>query len=221
MNIDCEGDGYYLFKQENKPPKQVRQMIEKYGNWQIRDMYICRTPIVGIIFKILNIVSFGTAEKYLKNKDYDNLYHLYSIVTIESNFKIVYLLIEKNEVVKIQEVKSSYMNDQLQKAGTICVKINFPQYLTLGKLGEQAIQYNEKNSDKQFWVYNAKNNNCQVFILNLIHGNNLKCADCGSDKDLIKFVKQDVDDLLIRPIWGLVNEITDAASAFNRILYGV
>ena len=47
-------------------PKDINNMLEKYGNWTIRKMRIVRKPLNGIIEKLANIVTKGDFEKRKK-----------------------------------------------------------------------------------------------------------------------------------------------------------
>lgn len=193
------------------PSPKVRDITKKYKDWKIIDYSICRIPLTSKIEAVLNLVTLGHIHEDLKERDYDNLYHLFMLVKIISpdGSKTKRILLEKNEIVEVTEKIPSLKTSK-------CIPVEGPS-ISIGELLLNGEDFQGKN---KFWLYDARNNNCQVFIMSLVNGNKLRCTDCGTMDDLRNFVKQDVEDLLVKPLWSLAKGLTNTAHAFNIILYG-
>ena len=76
-------------------PSSHQRIINKYGEYRIKNIRVGRTPLPSIITKILNVVSLGAYNKLLKESPYDKLFHLFVVITL-SNGTVVKILLEKN-----------------------------------------------------------------------------------------------------------------------------
>lgn len=178
-------------------PPAVRNFLEVHGNDKISSIIVCRKPILKVIDTFLNILSLGQVNENKKKFNYDDLFHLYALVTING----VPYKFEKNHVVEI--TKSG-----VQAAD--CKVVNLNKSLTV----KEFIDNGEKYQKYGFWLYNPANNNCQVFIESLLKGNNL------STPDLIKFIKQDAINVLTHTTGKLGEYITNILGRFDILLYG-
>lgn len=155
-------------------PDALESGLEMYGDETIKNVLICRKPIQSAISAVLSVATGGDLEKTLKNKNYDDLYHLSMFLTTTSGqrFKL-----EKNQRINF-EVNAKEQGDCefIEKE----VNIKFKDFIdkTIKRMGIQ-----------RFNSYSAQSNNCQDFLLNLLKANNL------SNPKIETFIKQDVQDL--------------------------
>ena len=66
----------------NDYPIEQQRIIDKYGEKQITNIKIGRTPLPSILTKILNVVSLGAFNKIIQRIPYDDLFHLFCILTL-------------------------------------------------------------------------------------------------------------------------------------------
>jgi hypothetical protein len=148
----------------------IQMLLKLYGFYPIIDIKIYRQPIQTFLKKTLNILSFGLFEKNVKS-NYDNVYHLYMVVTL-SNGK--FIKIEKNQRINIQRINP--INDPIENIRVdIKDKINI-NYL----LDNTKIQMKDN-----YFIYTTDKYNCQNFILNILSSNNLL------NEKLYNFIYQD------------------------------
>ena len=80
-------------------PPAVRNLIKQYGDINITAVTVCRTPVIGIIQKLMNFLSFGLLKERLKKYNYDQLYHLYMVIKLSNG---ITLRLEKNHVINME-----------------------------------------------------------------------------------------------------------------------
>ena len=77
-------------------------MLKKYWDYNIIGIIIEKSPIISAIDTALNLISFGKWAEAKKKYNYDDLYHLYLIITLDlRNGKTKRLLLEKNQSINI------------------------------------------------------------------------------------------------------------------------
>jgi len=187
---------------ENFPPK-VRKIIKDNGDKKIKALIVGRTPVNSTIQTLLNVVTLGQLKQKEKEMGYDNLYHLFMIVELDSGTNI---LVEKNSVVNMKKVSKSYGgNDK------IVIPVN--KDITFGDMIDNAV----KAVGKSIYLYDAVNNNCQVFINNLLKNSGLGVAEAN------KFILQDIEDVLsTSPKYTTIiaKLATDASAKVDRLVNG-
>jgi len=112
---------------------------KKHNDKKIIGMSINRTPIV-IPKTVLQTIGINT-----KNKDYDDLYHLFMIITFEDNKQIT---VEKNEVIKLSATKS-------RGSSTETILVNNVPKTTLNEL----LKNTETKMGSTYHRYSARDNN--------------------------------------------------------------
>lgn len=175
-------------------PKNVKQAIKKYGNWRFHYVgsRFARKPIQDAILKLGNSASLGALKSKMNELGYDNIYHLYSylkFVNPEANGGYVWLHIEKNEKVMVQQVSDQEVikdkkNDLVDHMFIQPVKRNFEQK-TLKELFDDA---EKRVGAERLWRYDISSNNCQRFILDFI-------PEVYVTPKTEKWIRQDVDAL--------------------------
>ena len=192
----------FLFFPSSKMPDKSQKIFEKYKSNIIKKIEVYREPIQKNIQTFFNLISLGKYNEAKKNGNYDDLYHLYMILTLDNNKKV---LIEKNENV--------YIRDEYDK-NPDTEKIDID--LDNKNIDLDTLLYNtEKSIGKfKFYQYNAKTNNCQDFLINIFKSNNL------DKKEYNDFIKQDLNYLFSKlPSWAdkFTSLITDLRGKISEI----
>ena len=167
--------GFFQGKRLNYRP-QDREFLGKYGNETIKEVYVLRTPLDGILDKVMSLISLGKFDKMKAEYNYTDYYHLFVVVRLSDG---VFVRIEKNQTI---ELKVLGAKPKVEESMDV-----FPrQEITLNELLNNA----EKLMGKEaYFVYDPKHNNCQVFVKSLLEANGMLTSD------LEDFVMQDVSSL--------------------------
>lgn len=183
-------------------PPNVRNFLIKYGYYYITDIKVCRQPIDAAIEYVLNLITIGQFNKNKKKIGYDDLYHLYLILTIQNTEdELIKIKIEKNHVVEI--TKNNIKDDK-------CIDVPLKNYIFVKNFFENGNKY----QGSSFWLYDARDNNCQIFVNSLFEGNNL------NNEKIKNYVLQDVSSLLSNKIHSISKKITDIAGISDIIRHG-
>lgn len=183
-----EGAGIFdLFK---KPIKAVKEFfsprqgfnntttknLNAFGNIEVKSLTIVRTPIMGILDKALNLISFGKWATLKKEYGHDKLFHLALIANLGNKN----LVIEKNEVIN---VNTSYKMGK--ESETMDVDLKGKKFTINQMLDATKSLMGEKN----FYSYDGLKNNCQTFIKSCLMSMGLYDAEENN------FVFQDLSEL--------------------------
>lgn len=188
-------------------PVEQQRIINKYGEKIIKNIKIGRTPLPSILTKIINMVSLGAFNKLVDKSPYDDLFHLFCILTLD-NGAIVNILLEKNEQINMKVVT----NYNPKNAEYIEVS-RVPSNLTLNDLlnGSRRIQ------GSKFFKYNSASNNCQDFLIAVLKGSSML------NDSLSKFIKQDVKSIFkTLPITQkIINVLTNLGGTVDIVKKGL
>lgn len=202
------GDGIFdaiktVFSGRSDYPNDQKQLIQKYGDKNINNILIGRTPLPSLINNAINIATLGSFQKTLNRSPYDKLYHLFAILTLEDNTKI---LIEKNQAINMKVVGN------YNPPKTDYITVNVTHQVNFGKLLENTKQA----LGGKYFIYNAQTNNCQDFILNMLRSNNLLTQDATN------FIKQDIETLFkkFNNASTVMNTFTNIGTAADIMMKG-
>jgi hypothetical protein len=148
-------------------PFSFREMLKKIGNENITSLVIIRAPISNSLMSVMNAFTGFQLKEKIKQSPYDSLFHLK--LRINGKYDL-----EKEEVPQLRPCKNVAEQETMSIGSFNSTTIN--QFI------ENAIKH---MSMKQFLHYNGSNNNCQVFVLNILHGNGIHNSQCD------EFIKQD------------------------------
>jgi hypothetical protein len=141
---------------------QSKKTLGQYGDWRVINMYIQRKPIMGILDKFFNVLTFGKFEE-LKNKyGYDKLFHLQLGMQLWKDGQFKKVVAEKNETVDITEAPMTHNPEGVE---TLRVIIPAGKVFTLNDIINQTRQ---RVGDYNFFSYDPFTNNCQFFIKYLL-----------------------------------------------------
>jgi len=178
--------------------KAVRDVLEKYGNMPITEIKICRSPVSQGVKTALDVVSLGAFKKRLERQAYDNVYHLFALITVQDG---TVLCLDKQSQVTLVVGSKSYKDS-----------INVPPpFTTLNTMLSNTKQEMGNNS---FFGYNAKTNNCQGFLWNFLESNG------KPSPELRAFVMQDVNQLFDKDLESFSKFITDLGSKISTLQFG-
>ncbi len=201
----------------NIEPPQWRNFINQYGNAEIKNLFVFKQPIQRILTDIFNIISFGKLNQAKTKYGYDELVHTFFI--FDTSMGVI--LMEKNQVLNIHLLTQEEIN-KLKEIPNIQIdtnrKISHQDFLrdpvfTLNVFIEKGKKY----MDQDFVHYNMRTNNCQVFIRDMLIGNDLW------EPRYMDFVIQNANEIfneLPQLYNDLVNGLTNSAAFFDYLIYG-
>jgi hypothetical protein len=137
-----------------------KRTIDQYGDLPIKQLFIMRTPIMGVLNTVINYISLGKWNELKQQYGFDKLFHLSLVAKLEGGKHII---MEKNEVVNVSP-EFSFGKD----SETYDIELNKP--LTIRQILETA---RIKVGDNTFFSYDPFKNNCQFFIRYLLEGQDL------------------------------------------------
>ena len=190
-----------LFKRQNYPPK-VRDLLLKFARFNVTQCEVQRAPIQQAVASVLDIITLGKLTRNKKKLHYDDIFHLFMVVTLDDPEK-TRLLIEKNQVISIVVYKP--------RADAAVMKVTMPKPILLLEMLENTRQM----MGKKYFMYDPIQNNCQDYIMAILDSNKLDTPE------LRTFVKQDAPKLLeSRLLQDSARTLTDLAAVWDRIYHG-
>ena len=179
---------------------QDRDLLAKYGNEAIKEVYVMRTPIDDILDKVMSIISLGKFDTMKAENNYTDYYHLFVVVESSNG---AFVRVEKNQTIGLKVLAS-----KPRAEGEM--KVNAGEKVTLNEL----LNNTEKLMGKEkYFVYDPKNNNCQVFVKALLEANGM------FTNDLEGFVMQDVSSLP-RFTHSIARAVTDLGHKVDILVNG-
>lgn len=224
----------------------IRKWLKENGNKKIKNIAVCRTPVESYIRNTLNIISLGKFNKNLKTLNYDDIFHLYLLISLEDGQQYI---LEKNEV--IQKTKVDY-KVQMKRKNQVCMKIplkknirekivrkqnprrKFTGQLTFGQSNTRTSYINKtyiinitlqqlmdrasNNRGKSFYSYHPQKNNCQVFVETLLLASDL----IRYNDNTHRFIKQDGNEIFkdIKYVSIFGKRLTDLAHTIDILKLG-
>lgn len=194
-----------VFYGANELPRQVQEILQRFGNEEITSMIIMRTPVPQVLTGALSLFSGGEFGKKMKENDFDELFHLFLEVKLINGNRIQ---IEKNERINMIINPKSRPKTEIEP-----IKETLPSKLTLNIMMANTERYMGKN---KFLGYSARDNNCQDFLSAVLQSNNL-----GDNND-ISFIKQDTKSLFedLPYLRKFSNTLTDIGAKVNAVVSG-
>ena len=187
-----------LFKKPKKDfSNSSKSTIKKFGDLPIVGLEVVRTPILKVLDRIINLISFGKFNKLKEKYGFDDLFHLQLVSKVNMNGHFKNVVLEKNEVINVSTNVATKNTSQM-----ISVPVNRP--ITINELLNNARQ---KVGDAKFFLYDPFLNNCQNFILDLLNSSGL------SNNSIDSFIKQDVSKIAeglpshVKKMMGLTTDL--------------
>lgn len=179
------------------PPK-VREVVQKYGSKKIISLQVSRTEVIPAIKKALDLLSGGKLSQEMDNLNYDKLWHLFFVITLEGGHKFRF---ERNQVVNLTS-----------NVGQIGETMDVPitKDITLAKF----IENGERIQGRAYWIYDPVSNNCQSFLIANLRANGML------NDELRKFIQQKSETLLQPWLQTVAKGITDVANVAEHVMQG-
>ena len=175
-------------------PKELDEFMKLKGHLKIKSLNICRAPINLVYGKIVNFLTGGRLEENQKKFNYDNLYHLYAIITFENG---EVFSVEKTQIVFVGNFEESREGE--------CKSTN----VNSSKSFTEVIEDLEIKLGDNLYRYDMAKYNCQNFLLNFVNDLGITGFD--------DFIYQDVKGIFSPVISGILGVITDIGGLFQRI----
>lgn len=187
--------------QRTQAPPQLRNVMDKFNGVNIKQVFVCRTPLQNHIRTLLGLITSGQSEQAKKDLNYDFIFHLFMVIQLEND---TFIRVDKNEVVHVRVGQG--LEGQSKPAG----KPNPPADLrNFFFRGQKLVGPNA------YWIYSAHSTNCQRFVLDTLMANNML------NPGLEEFIKQDAAKVLPPGVGRtLADFATDLAGRANRVIYG-
>ena len=158
----------------NKMPLLIKKFMIEHGDELIKKVTICRSPLNKIFTMIGNLLTRNDWKTQMDKLGYDDVFHLYMLVEIDSGT----YRIEKNSRVEISK-KINRGKDNIDF-------FNVPEMTLLGLF--------EKTEDRigadAMWRYDPFSTNCQHFVLSLLDTLQL------TTEEAVRFVMQQASELV-------------------------
>jgi len=176
-------------------PRILNDLLIQKGNQIVNKISVCRKPVLSIIQKALNILSFGSFKKNMEKLGYDNVFHLYMVLYLSDGS--IWSL-EKNQRVNV--VKGPIL-------GGDCQEIQYGK-----KTLNDFILTAENRNIPGFYRYDAFKDNCQKWIKDIMNSNDINNLD--------SFILQDVDTLVPSLLKRFAQGATDIAGVADYVIRG-
>ena len=153
--------------------KAFRDVLSRYGDVPIKSITVCRSPVQQAVQEAMNLVSLGAFKKRLSRQSYDEIYHLFALITLEDG---TVLTLDKQAILTLKVGNKNYQDS-----------INVSRPFT--NLNEMLEKTKSSMGNDAFFGYNAKSNNCRNILFKFSESNG------KSTPQLRSFIMQDVDSL--------------------------
>jgi hypothetical protein len=185
----------FIIRTLDSRPKVMNDFLKKNGHKNVVKIRVCREPVTRIIQQVLNILTLGKWSDVKKKYNYDDIYHLFSEITLDDDS--VWRM-EKNQRVNVKRGRV--------KKGE-CIEIRKPVNIPV-------IQFitNGERTGKNFYRYDAVKYNCQNWQRRLLNSNGINEAN--------NFISQNTQELLSPRLGKVAQAVTDVAGVADIIQKG-
>ena len=199
-----------IFFPPNRLPPSAQKVFDRYKDSPITSIQVRRDPLSSMITKVGNWISNGKFGEKMKELGYDDVFHLYMIVSVGKQK----ILVEKNQRINIATKSSLPLNSDV---------IDIPlkgKFLTLNSMFDKALK---GLGDHDFFQYSVSNNNCQKFVRSLLLYSGLLFAE--ADKFIMQDAKKLVESLpsladkfaqAVTDLAGKAQQVVEGGGAFSK-----
>ena len=141
-----------------------KSTLDKYSDKPIVSIEIIRAPIQSFIKPFFNAITFGKFSESIKNRGYDQMFHLGLKLNFAINNMTESVILEKNEVVNLSSSIGNFKNESQSMAVQMKKPIVLKEFInnTINRFGKD-----------NFFKYSARDNNCQHFAISCLQSNGL------------------------------------------------
>ena len=197
------------FNLANERTQSIQSAIDKYGDWTIFKMRICRIPLDSKIEKLANIMTLGKFEKAKHKESVDQFYHLFNEMAVRSpEGKVNVVLVEKNQSVRVIDNRPGGLRNKKTEAKN--VNLNGKK-LTFREFFENAEGYSKQTGEPPcgLWRYDSVDCNCQNFQVVCLKANRLLTPE------LERWISQPVEKIVPGYIKFITRQVTNLAAGLD------
>ena len=144
--------------------KYEKEILNKYGNYPIKNIYLVRNPMSPFFFFFFNIITCYNYSAIFTECEKKYPYHASILLEIKVSKKTKFIYIEKNNCIHMSE--NFYINSK-QSMKKICI-----EKITLQELLDNT---EKRIGPVKFFNWSAFKNNCQNFTKELLITLKKKC----------------------------------------------
>jgi endonuclease/exonuclease/phosphatase family metal-dependent hydrolase len=175
-------------------PSNLDNFMKEKGDLKMNKFDICRSPINSVFKKIVDTLTVGKLSEIQKKLNYDNVFHLYLIITFENGETYS---VEKTEVVFVANFEPTRDGE--------CKETNVNKSVTFN----QVIEDLEVKLGKNLYRYDIAKYNCQNFLLNFSHASGVT--------DFDDFIYQDLGEAISPTLRKSLGVLTDIGGVTSRL----
>jgi hypothetical protein len=199
------GEGSFLAKLlPNSMPKYIAQFVANHADWIVDSITVMRTPINSVLEGVGDALTLGRLKKKMAQRNIDNFFHLFMLITIKKGNQRKKFLYEKNERVNLREVPLN----QKPKGEREELPVSLPRKLPLSKF----ILNGEKAGGRTHYIYHATKANCQKFVTDTLRGNGFM------NPTLNKFINQSYNKIIPKWLENGSSFATDLAAIGKKMV---
>lgn len=146
----------------DKHTKASQKLLDVYGDCELKNIYVVRSPLPAIANVLLNIRSLYAFDKYMSENPDARPYHSALLCEIIPNKKTPFIkkfiMIEKDWCVFVRDNFAMDKNDEL-------MKIKLTTELTINSLLENTIK---RVGERKFFNWTIFKTNCNIFTKDLL-----------------------------------------------------
>ena len=196
-NTGIEGAGFFDYVKNvfgNVEATTLTKYLKEYGSYSLKTITILRTPVQAVATGAIRVLNFGAKSEY------DQLFHLFAVLELESHGKTVLLKIEKAPNILVEQVSELPKHQDSMIA-------EIKGFITFNRLIENTKLKYKKN---EFYEYDARDNNCQRFIKSICHSAGITGLD--------EFIEQNVKSILQGHTHLIAKSVTNLGHFVNRLM---
>jgi hypothetical protein len=157
-----------LIPTPEKYTSKAETIIKRYGNYGIKSITLRREPVDSRVMTAAHILTQNEIKDLMKKNNVNTLYHLSMVCEVIDNMgQSIYILIEKNDVINLEVIKSVSGGPQMQY---MPVSISDDMKLTIGVMLQRTRM---TIGNTKFFIYDAINANCGIFLIDILQSNGI------------------------------------------------
>lgn len=179
-------------------PNNIDKFMKTQGHKQMVHFKVCRTPVNKIVQKVLNMMTRGKIDEVKKKYNYDDMYHLYVIITFSDGKRYE---LQKNQIVEIKPYSGK------TQTNSTCKESNVNGYVF-----NDIMKKLEKKYPNTLYLYEGWSSNCQDFLNKFTLESRINMTDF-----IMQYWKDPFEKKHMRKLGRFA---TDLSASFQRYILG-
>lgn len=184
-----------------------KKTLERYGDKRILALNVYRTPLSGLSMALLNIGTLGAYGRAKEELNYDKLFHLALVATVDDNGTYKNVILEKDPKISISTYYPTNKDTEVHPVNL------HGKTFTINDMTETL---RKQLGDQQYFSYSAfEGRNCQNYVLGLLNSMGLL------NETLKDFIYQDLTQLIKKlPSYtpSVSNAVTNLGAISHQIM---